>query len=107
MLCRRRRTYISPPRSILLVLLPKLVQLTLMLCSLDLLRRDSLPESLDTVHPHSHMPVTHHGAIPCPCDPLAPSTAVLPALVWAICGVEDGEGFLAESDEVAVAYGGW
>ena len=75
-----------------------------MLRSLDLLRRDTPCESLDTVHSHSHMPVTHDGAIRCPRNSLAPSTTVLPALVWTICCVENGEGFLVESDEVAVAY---
>ena len=74
-----------------------------MLRSLDLLRRDSPCESLDIVNSHSHMAVSHHGAIPGPCDALATSTAVFPALVWAICGVEDCESLLAESDEIAVA----
>lgn len=78
-----------------------------MLRSLDLLRRDSPCKSLDTVHSDSHMPIAHHWTVPGPCHALTTRTTVLPALVGAICGVEDGEGFLAEGDEVAVAYEGW
>ena len=40
MVSLRRRTSVSPPRSISLVLFAEFVQLTLMLRSLDLLRRD-------------------------------------------------------------------
>ena len=73
-----------------------------MLRRLDLLRRDSPRESLDSIHSHADMAVAHDGAIRGPSDSLATSTTVLPALVWTICCVEDGEGFLAESDEIAM-----
>jgi len=61
-----------------------------MLRGLDLLRRDSLPESLDIVHPHPYMAITHHWSISGPCYSLTSRTAVFPALVCAVCGVEDG-----------------